>query len=597
MKARLIAFLLLALLPGAGLAEWRHALAMHGEPNYGPHFRHFDYVNPQAPKGGRLKLSALGGYDSFNGYILKGNPAAGLGLIYDTLTVASQDEAFTRYGLIAESMEVPEDRSWVKFKLRPEARFQDGKPITPEDVVFSFQTLKEKGSPQLRVYWADVVKAEQTGPREVTFSFREAGNRELPLIVGEMPVLPKHYWQDKDFSKTTLQPPLGSGPYRISSFEPGRSIVYERVADYWGADLPVNRGRHNFGQIQYEYYTDDTVRLEALKSGAYDLRLENVAKNWATAYEIPAVREGKLKQVEIEHELPQGMQAFFFNTRRSQFQDPKVRWALNHAFDYEWTNKNLFFGSYSRTKSYYSNSELAARELPDAEELKLLEPYRDRVPAEVFTQVYEPPKTDGSGLPRQNLRTAAKLLEEAGWVIRDNKRVNAKTGRPLSFEILLYDPTFQRIALPFVRNLERLGVEASVRVVEPAQFVERLKTFDFDMTLSGIGQSMSPGNEQRYFFGSEAADTPGSRNYAGIKNPVVDELIEKLISAPDRDSLITRTRALDRVLLWNHYVIPNWHLARYRVAYWDKFGRPAHNPPYGLPIEDTWWSKAAEKQG
>lgn len=591
---RLVLALSLGLAPLSAFA-WVHGIAMHGEPKYGPDFRHFDYVNPDAPKGGKLSLSALGTYDSFNPYILKGNPATGLELIYDTLTVASQDEAFSRYGLVAESMEVPEDRAWVRFKLRPQARFHDGKPITPEDVVFTFNTLKEKGSPALRVYWTDIVKAEKIGPHEVKFSFREPGNRELPLIIGEMPVLPRHYWEGRDFSKTTLESPLGSGPYKIKSFDAGRSLTFERVADYWGEDLPVNRGRYNFHQIQYEYYSDDTVRLEAFKAGAYDLRQENVAKNWATAYDIAPVREGKLKKVEIPNELPQGMQAFFYNTRRSVFADRDVRRALSYAFDFEWTNKNLFFGAYKRTKSYFSNSELAARELPSAEELELLAPYRDQVPAEVFTQVYEPPKTDGMGLPRENLRKAARILEKAGWVVRANKRVNAKTGQPLRFEILLYDPTYQRIALPFVRNLQRLGVDATVRVVEPAQFVERVKRFDYDMILSGVGQSLSPGNEQRYYWGSQAADTEGSRNYAGIKNPVVDALAEKLIGSPDRESLVTRTRALDRVLLWNHYVIPNWHLDRFRVAYWNKFGRPENNPPYGLPIEDTWWAKSAEK--
>lgn len=593
MSIRLLLVLLIVLTPVPALA-WEHAMAMHGEPKYGPDFSHFDYVNPEAPKGGRLRLSALGNYDSFNPYILRGHAASGLAMIYDTLTVASSDEAFTQYGLIAEAMRVPADRSWVEFRLRAEARFHDGEPITPEDVVFTFETLMEKGSPTLRVYWGDVVKAEKTGEHAVRFSFREAGNSELALIIGQMPVLPRHYWQERDFSRGTLQPPLGSGPYRIADYDAGRSVTYQRVEDYWAKDLPVNRGRFNFDQIQYEYYTDDTVRVEALKSGAYDLRLENVAKNWAMAYEISAVRDGRLNKLEIEHELPQGMQAFFLNTRRAVFKEPKVRQALNYAFDFEWTNRNLFFGAYKRTESYFSNSELASEGLPGPAELELLEPFRAQLPPEVFEQAYQAPRTDGRGLPRQNLRIAARLLEEAGWVIRGNRRVHQESGRPMRFEILLYDPTFQRIALPYVRNLERLGIAATVRVVEPAQFVERVRRFDYDLMIGGIGQSLSPGNEQRYFFGSQAADTEGSRNYSGVKDPVVDALIEKVISAPDRESLITATRALDRVLLWGHYVVPNWHIDRFRVIYWDKFGRPAENPPYGLPIEDTWWAKSAE---
>lgn len=576
-------------------AEPQHAIAMHGEPKYGPDFAHFDYVNPGAPKGGRLKLSSLGNYDSLNQFILKGNEAAGLGLLYDSLMTSSDDEPFTEYGLVAESIDVADDRSSVSFKLREEARFNDGEPITPEDVIFSFNVLREQGHPQFRVMWADVTKVEQTGPREVTFYFRNGDNSELPLIVGQLPVLPKHYWDDKDFSQTTLQAPLGSGPYRIQSRDPGRSITYERVPDYWAKDLPVNRGKYNFDEIVYDYYTDDTVRFEAFKSGAYDLRAENVSKNWATGYEIAAVRDGRIQKVEIEHDMPQGMQAFFFNTRRAMFADPRVRQALNYAFDFEWTNKNLFYGAYTRTESYFANSELASREPPSPAELELLEPYRGQVPDDVFTQVYEAPETDGIGFSRENLRKAQALLEEAGWVLRGNRRVNAETGQPLSFEILLYDPTYGRIALPFVRNLERLGIQASVRIVEPAQYVERLKRFDYDLMLSGIGQSLSPGNEQRLYWSSAAAEQFGSRNYSGIKDPVVDALIEKVIAAKSREDLIAATRALDRVLLYGRYVIPNWHIDRHRLAYWDKFGRPEVNPPYGLPVETTWWAKSAQK--
>jgi microcin C transport system substrate-binding protein len=581
---------LLAAMSSAAYAAG-HGIAMYGDLKYGPDFKHFDYVNPDAPKGGTLRLANVSSstFDSLNPYILKGASAAGLGLTYDTLTTQSLDEPFSEYGLVAKTIEVAPDRSWVRYTLRPEARFHDGTPITAEDVVFSLNILKEKGHPQYRLYYRDVLRAEKTGEREVTFYFKDGKNRELPLIVGQMPVLPKHYWADKDFAKTTLKAPLGSGPYRIASVEQGRRIVYERVKDYWGKDLPVNRGRFNFDRITYDYYRDGTVALQALKAGEYDLRQENVAKNWATAYGIPAVEQGVLKKVEIRHQLPTGMQGFFYNTRREIFKDPRVREALAYAFDFEWTNKNLFNGAYTRTKSYFSNSELAAREPPSKAELKLLEPYRDQLPERVFTKVYEPPKTDGKGAPRKNLRTAMRMLNAAGWKVKDGVLTNVETGRPMKFEILLVNPSFERIVLPFIRNLKRLGIQANARTVDPTQYQNRMDDFDFDMTVGVVGESLSPGNEQREFWGCEAAKTPGSRNIAGICDPVIDHLVDQVINAPDRPSLVTRVHALDRTLLWHFYVIPHWHIDSFRVAYWDKFGRPAENPPYGLPIAETWW--------
>ncbi|HEX5515028.1 MAG TPA: extracellular solute-binding protein, partial [Gammaproteobacteria bacterium] len=475
---------------------WQHAVAMHGEPKYGPDFTHFDYVNPDAPKGGNLRLSAIGTYDSLNGFILRGTSADGLGLIYDTLTAHAMDEPFSEYGLLAEAIEIAPDRSSVKFRLRPEARFHDGQPVRPEDVIFTFNTLMQQGHPTYRVYWAGVEKVEKVGPREVEFRFRPGDNRELPLILGQMPVLPEHYWKDRDFSRTTFEPPLGSGPYRIGRLEAGRTITYERVEDYWGRDLPVNRGRNNFNTIRYDYYRDGTVALEAFKGGAFDWRLENIAKSWATAYNIAAVRDGRLKREEIPHENPAGMQGFFMNTRRPLFQDRKVRQALNYAFDFEWTNANLFYGAYTRSESYFANSELAARELPSPAELALLEPFRDRLPPEVFTEVYHAPVTSGKGIARDNLRIASRLLREAGWEIRGSRRVHVATGQPLRFEILLVNPSFERVTLPFVRNLERLGITATVRTVDATQYLERMKRFDFDMTVAVIGQSLSPGNEQ-----------------------------------------------------------------------------------------------------
>jgi microcin C transport system substrate-binding protein len=563
-----------------------HAIAMHGKAKYGADFEHFDYVNPDAPKGGIMRLAQQGTFDSFNPFIPKGN--AGAGATNESLLTSSADEPFTQYGLIAESVEVPADRSWAIFTLRPQARWHDGKPITVEDVIWSLDTLKSKGQPFFRFYYGGVASAEKIGPRRVKFTFSDKGNRELPLIVGQLPILPKHYWETREFESTTLEPILGSGPYRVTKFEPGRYILTERVPDYWGADLPVKVGQNNFDRIRYDYYRDDTVIRQALKAGEIDFRLENQAKAWALDYEVPAVTRGLIKKETIRHFSPTGMQAFVYNTRRDIFKDPLLRAALAYAFDFEWTNKNLFFGQYARTESYFSNSELAATGVPSGLELRVLERYRGKIPTEVFSQPYRAPSTDGSGWPRQNLSTAFALLEEAGWVVRDMKLVNEQTGEAFRFEILLVSPSFERIVLPFVRNLRRLGIDARVRLVDQSQYINRLRSFDFDMIISGWGSSESPGNEQRGFWTSAAAASPAASNYAGVTDPVVDELVEQLISAPDRDSLVARARALDRVLLSGYYVIPQWHLRTQRVLYWDKFSRPAVTPRSGTSI-DYWW--------
>lgn len=592
-RVGVVALLAIAFAAGASAEDITraHAIALHGEPKYGPDFAHFEYVNPDAPKGGTIRLGVAGSFDSFNPYITRGNPAAGIGA--ETLTVGSEDEPFTRYGLIAETIEWPTDRSWVIFTLRPEARWHDGAPITVDDVIFSFETLKSKGQPFFRFYYASIARVEQVGERRVRFVFKEAGNRELPLIVGEMPILPKHYWQDRDFERSTLEPPLSSGPYRIASFEAGRSVIMERVADYWGAHLAVNRGQNNFDRIQYEYFRDETVLREALKAGLIDFRQETQAKAWALDYDVPPVRDGRLKKEVVPHGRPTGMQAIVFNTRRPLFGDPRVRLALSYAFDFEWTNRVLFFGTYKRTDSFFSNSELAARGTPEGGERALLEPFRAQVPAEVFTHAFQPPATDGSGWPRANLEQALALLKESGWQVKDFKLVNAATGAPFRFEILIVNAGFERIMLPFRRNLARLGIEADIRLVDESQYINRLRAFDFDMAMLVWGQSESPGNEQRSFWGSQAADTEGSRNYAGIKDPVVDRLIDLIITAPDRESLVERTRALDRVLLWGHYVIPGWHSAADRILFWDRFGRPAMTAPRGVSI-DTWWFDPAK---
>ena len=565
-----------------------HAIAMHGEPKYGPDFTHFDYVNPDAPKGATIRLATQGTFDSFNAFIPKGNAFGPWSS--ESLLVSSGDEPFTKYGLIAETIEWPEDRSWVIFTLRPEARWHDGKAITVEDVIWSFETLKTKGHPGYRFYYGSVVSAEQVGERRVKFTFSEKGNRELPLIVGELSILPKHYWEaeDRDFAKTTLEPPLTSGPYRVVKFEAGRFVVGERVEDYWGNALAVNRGQSNFDSIRYDYFLDATVIRLALKSGDVDFRNENQAKAWALNYDVPPVRDGWLKRIEVPHQRPTGMQAFVLNARRAKFQDSRVRRALAFAFDFEWTNRNIFFDQYTRTESYFSNSELAATGLPEGEELEILERYRGRIPEAVFTTPYWAPSTDGTGWPRQNLERAFELFAEAGWVVEDMALVNAETRQPLSFEILLVSPAFERIMLPLVRNLKRLGVDARLRLVDQSQYINRLRAFDFDMIIGSWGQSESPGNEQRSYWSSVAAESNASRNYAGIKDPVIDELIELLITAPTRESLIARTRALDRVLLWGHYMIPNWHLRKQRILYWDKFSRPEQPARFGTST-DLWW--------
>jgi len=570
------------------------AISMYGDLKYGPAFKHFEYANPEAPKGGDVKMAAFGTYDTLNPFTLKGVAAAGLGETFDSLMVGSADEPFSYYCLVAETVETPADRSWVAFTLRPQARFHDGSPMTADDVIWTFETLKTKGQPFFRSYYGSVAKVEKLGDRKVKFTFASGDNRELPLILGQLPVLSKAYWSKRDFEKTTLEPPLGSGAYKIQSFEAGRSITYRRVKDYWAAKLPMKAGTDNFETIRYDYYRDYNVAIEAFKAGQYDLRMENVAKNWATAYTGPAVAAGTIRKEEIKNEIPTGMQGFVFNTRRPQFQDARVRRALAYAFDFEWTNKNLYYGSYTRTKSYFSNSELASRGLPGPDELAVLEPLRGKIPDEVFTKEYQPPTTDGTGNIRDNAREALRLLGEAGFTVKNGKLVNAK-GEPLGFEILIDEPTWERIVLPFVKNLERLGVAARVRTVDAAQYQKRLEDYDFDMVAGVWRQSMSPGNEQRDFWGSAGATTPGTRNLAGIHDPSVDKLIELLIQAPDRKALVARTRALDRVLLWGHYVIPHHHLQAFRVAYWDRFSRPAVAPKYTFGF-DTWWIDSKKDQ-
>ncbi|WP_207485858.1 extracellular solute-binding protein [Arenibaculum pallidiluteum] len=577
----------------AGAVENAAGLALHGEPKYKPGFAHFDYVNPQAPKGGEIKLAAMGGFDNLHPFILRGIAPAGIGLVFETLMTQNADEPFSMYGSVAESISVPADRSSTTFALRPEARWHDGRPITAEDVIWTFETLMREGSPIYRTYYGDVVRAEKVGDRQVRFTFKSGGNAELPLILGQLPVLPKHWWEGRDFGATTLEPTLGSGPYRVAQVEPGRAITYERVADWWGKDLPINRGRWNFDRIRYDYYRDRGVLLEAFKAGAYDFRLESTAKDWATGYDIPAVRDGRIVREEIRTEDPRGMQGFVLNTRRPLFQDRRVRAALGELFDFEWLNKNIFYDQYKRTRSYFSNSELASSGLPSPAELKILEPYRGKVPDEVFTTEYKPSETDGSGNIRANLRTALDLFKEAGWTLRNGALLNA-AGQQMQFEILLDDPALERIVQPWMRNLERAGIKPVLRIVDTAQYKNRTDAYDFDVTTEVIGQSLSPGNEQRDLWSSAAADVPGGQNLAGIRDPAIDDLIERLIRAESREDLVNHTRALDRLLLWGHYVIPQYHSDKNNVAYWNRFGHPAQPPRYGIGFPDTWWIDPAK---
>ena len=582
-------------LAAAAEAAATYGLSLFGELKYGPGFTHFDYVNPDAPKGGTMRFSAIGTFDTLNPFVINGVPAAGISMIFDTLAVASEDEPASEYGLVAKSMDLAPDRLSVLYTLRRAARFHDGSPMTPQDVIWTFNTLRRKGLPMYREYYADVTRVAQDGDRGVRFYFKSAANRELPQIIGEMPVLSKAYWSGRDFEKTTLTPPLGSGPYTIAAVNPGQSITYRRVPDYWAADLPVNKGRYNVDTIRYDYYRDATVALEAFKAGEYDVRLENAAKDWATGYDCPALRAGLIKKEEIPNRLPSGMQGFGYNLRRPVFQDPRVRKALAYAYDFEWENKNLFYGEYTRTRSYFDNSELAATGVPQGEELQILEPFRKELPPELFTKEYDPPEYKNPEELRAGLEKGLMLLEKAGWHFRGERLVNDKTGQPFTFEILLDNPQFERVVLPFMQNLKRIGVIARVRTVDTAQYQQRMNNFDYDMAIVSFPESLSPGNEQREYWGSAAADQPGSNNVLGVKSKVIDALITELIHAKSRADLIAHTRALDRVLQYGYYVIPQFHIGAFRVAYWDKFRRPKIAPKYGIGFTTWWVDPAAEK--
>jgi microcin C transport system substrate-binding protein len=579
---------------------WRHALSLFGDVKYPADFKRFDYVNPDAPKGGVARTISIGTFDNFNIAVagIKGSLAPAVAMIYETLMARSQDEITTEYGQLAESAAHPDDFSWVVYRLRKEARWHDGQPITPDDVIYSLENLK-KQSPFYASYYRHVTKAEKSGERDVKFTFDGPGNRELPTIVGELTVLPKHWWEGtnsdgrkRDISATTLEKPLGSGPYRIKEFVAGRSVVLERVKDYWGANLPVQVGQNNFDELRFEFFRDNLVALEAFKADQADWISENSAKQWATAYDFPAVTEKRVVKEEFPVTDSGRMQGFAFNLRRKQFQDPRLRRAFNYAFDFEEMNKQLFYGQYKRINSYFDGTELACSGLPEGLELQILEPLRDKVPPEVFTTPYQNPVNGNPENVRSNLREAIRLVRAAGYDVKDTRLVDP-SGQPVTVEILVQDPSAERLALFYKPSLERLGVAVSVRQVDDVQYENRLRSFDFDMVTDVWGESLSPGNEQREYWGSQAADQPGSKNVVGIKNPAVDTLIERIIFSKDRADLVAATHALDRVLLWNFYAVPQFTYPFSRYARWDRFSHFEPLPKYarsGLPA--LWWYDA-----
>lgn len=586
--------------------QWHYSSSLLGEPKYPADFKHYDYVNPDAPKGGTLNMVAVGTFDSLNPFVVQGVPAAGLsdfggGMLYDTLMTDSADQASTQYPVIAEALQYPDDFSWVKFKLNPKAKWHDGQPITVDDVIWSFDVLK-KQSPMYNKYYGDVEKAEKTGEHEVKFTFSQKGNRELPQIMGQLAVLPKHWWEGKDaqgkqrdITRPTLEIPLGSAAYKIESMTPGRSITWARVDDYWGKDLAVNVGRNNFDRLRYEYYFNEDATWEAFKKGGqYDYRNENRAQRWAEQYNFPAVQRGDVVKASFPYHAVGRMQGYFLNMRRDKFKDPKVRQALTYAFDFESMNRLLFFNQYQRINSYFAGNELELSGPPTPAEQAILETVKDSLPAEALTKEFKLPVYDTPQATRDNLRTALKLFSEAGWTLQGNKLVDAK-GNPFTIEFLGKDPTDERIYNPFAASLRKIGINATVRIVDTAQFQARINDFDYDVITSVIPQSASPGNEQRDMWGSKAADFKGSRNYAGIKNPAIDKLIDRVIYAKDRDELVASTHALDRALLWNYYVIPQWYSDKINVAYWNKFGMPEKQPDYMGIDPFSWWIDPAKE--
>lgn len=606
MRPLLLLFLSLALsFPASATISESHGYAQFGTLKYPASFSHFDWVNPDAPKGGTLRIMASGTFDTLNPYTFKGSSPIstahflqyGANELNEPLMVGTGaydpagDEPASSYGLIARSVEYSEDRSWVVFNLRPEARFHDGKPITAYDVAFSYRLLRNDGHPQYRTNLQEVKRVDILGRHRIRFVFKRAGNPLLILRLGELPVLPQHYWKDRDFKSTTFEAPLGSGPYRIVQVVPGRRLVFERVKDWWGKDLPVNRGKYNFDRVEVEFYRDNHVAFEAFKAGEFDFYIENQAKNWSNGYRFPAVTRGDVIRAEIPHQIPTQTQALFMNTRRDLFSDRRVREALGLMFDFEWTNRTLFNNAYVRAASYYPNSEFSATGKPEGAEWLLLSPHRDKLPARLLTEPPTQPVTDGRGIPRETLRRALGLLADAGWKPSGQELRNAR-GQRLEFEIMLVNPSLERILQPYTANLASIGIRANLRTVDRAQYKQRLDQFDYDMILLTLPQTLSPGLEQSLYFHSSQVNIKGGKNYAGVNDPVVDEMIDKLLSAQSRDEQVAATRALDRVLLWQHYSIPNWYINYHRLAYRNRFAFVT-TPPYTLGLR-TWWLKPTE---
>ena len=587
---KFIILLFVFLFSQSGLANKMHGIAMHGLPMHGSDEKHLPYVNPDAPKGGVLRLGVYGSFDNLNRIAFKGSRAAGLGYINDTLMRRVWDEAFSLYGLIAEYAEMPEDRSSITFYINPKAKFHDGSPITREDVLFSLETFQNKGTPNQKKTYGKVIKTELIDQNGIKMIFVNNEDKELPLIIaGFLPIVPKKYYENIDVTKTFLDIPLGSGPYTIESLEPGRQIKYQRVKDYWAKDLLANKGQYNFDTLIYDYYKDSNVLLEAFKVGEYDYRREYNAKRWQSNYTFDAVDRGDVILQEMKNDRPTGMNALVMNSRKEIFNNPQVRLALSYAYDHEWINKALYNNAYTRTDSYFDNSPLASSGLPSENELKLLNPWKNQLPKEIFNQTYQPPVSDGSGMPRDNLRIAKKILEGEGWLVQDGKLM--KDGKEFAFEFLIVSPSVEKIALAFQKTLEVLGITMSVRTVDSSQYQARMLNYDFDMIKASWNVSLSPGNEQQFYWGSEVGKKDGSKNYAGVNSPVVDSLIETLIGAKTREELTTAIHALDRVLLWGHYVIPLYHSNTDRIAYWNFLEFPDEIPLYGLVIE-SWWANS-----
>jgi microcin C transport system substrate-binding protein len=593
----------LSLLPGRSFAQngetETHGLSSFGDLKQGPDFKHFDYVNPAAPKGGTLVLQIrqAGGnqnFDTFNTlniYVLRGDGAAGMGSTFDTLMVSSGDEPNTMYGLVAKSVRISEDKLTYRFILRPEARFHDGSKLTARDAAFSLMILKEKGHPVYRSILAQMTSAKAEGDDVLRVQLSPQRSRDLHLVVASMPIFSERYWQGKDFEASTLEAPLGSGPYKVSRFEQGRYIEFERVPDYWAKDLPVNVGQNNFDRLRYEYYRDRTVAFEAFKNGSINYHEEFTSRIWAMNYDFPAFKDGRVKREELPDDAPAPIQGWYFNMRREAFKDPRVREAIGLAFDFEWTNTNIMFGSYRRTTSYFENSDMKAKGLPSPEEIALLEPFRAQLPAAIFAEPYTPPVSDGSGQDRQLLRRADELLRQAGCK-REGGVLKLPNGQPFTIEFLDFQNSLQPHTQPFQSNLKRLGIEARSRIVDAAQYQQRMNDYDFDMTSRALVGTTTPGDDLRAVYASEAAKTPGTRNIAGIAHPAVDAIVEKIGSAKTREELNMACRALDRVLRAGHYWVPMWFKASDWVAYWDEFSRPQTKPRFGSGAPGTWWHDA-----